>query len=808
MQQQPDQCLTKAELSEFLLAEGQCGSAIEAHLSQCADCQRRLEHVTAANELWFETRDHLAGASLTDKTAPPDLETISQDYLKSILGPTDDPKMLGRIGLYEVLSVIGCGGTGMVLKALDTRLNRFVAIKILAPTFSTSGSARKRFEREGRAIAAVSHDHVVAVHNVDEYRGLPYIVMQYIAGRSLQQRVDNDGPLATQEVVRISMQIADALSCAHEQGIIHRDVKPSNILLENGVERVRVSDFGLAQVADDVSMTRSGIIAGTPQYMSPEQSRGEPLDGRSDLFSLGSVMYAMCTGHPPFRAGTTLGVIQRISSTDPRPIRQINSDIPEWLARFVHRLLEKNPADRFDSAREVRNYLSNELAYQQHPASLKVPHRPWMMSTYSSLRWPLIAIGATLLTVAVVLGTFFVVRRPGASTTPQSAANAQRESVSQSAVSETNEGEHPPGSAPATIALQASDPHGDTLGPDRSTSRLSHAPAIKPFPLWRNSASGTVYARAVWNDGSSARTSSDVVRFDPNTGRWQPLIGWATHPCLSHSGKYLSFRGTHPESHLSGTWACDWKGENLWRVSTVAGPMAWQPQGNQLIINDRYFELQDGQWKTPEKLANRVAGGSEPALDSTDSEAGSQERSLWRVSDGHVTDCSSDGTWFLRSWNRFGSASRHRITLSRGIEGERDLLHEGEGTVANVRLSPNAEQAAFILNDGHHASLRLLDRTSKQSRVLHSTASDLSAHPTCFSWSPDSKQILVGLVDWVSEAAGLESRAAPFLAPIPEANARLVIYEIDLEESSPLIVPGIEFLGLESFNWVADPQTK
>ena len=389
MKQHTNQCLTDAQLRAFLHAELENGDdeAIETHLSRCVECQRRLETATAAHELWSEARDLLNGVSLPPEASPPDPEMVGQDYLKSILGPTDDPKMLGRLGLYEVLGVIGCGGTGMVLKALDGRLNRYVAIKILAPTFSTNGSARKRFEREGRAVAAVSHEHVVAVHAVDEYRGLPFIVMKYVAGKSLQQRIDDEGPLAAQEVVRIAMQVAAALACAHSQGIIHRDVKPANILLENGVERVHVSDFGLAQVADDISMTRSGVIAGTPQYMSPEQSRGEPLDGRSDLFSLGSVMYAMCTGHPPFRASTALGVIQRIGTTDPRPIRQVNPEVPEWLGCFVHRLLERNPSERFGSAEEVRKHLSEELACLQQPTPLKWARRPWMKSRRDLLRW-------------------------------------------------------------------------------------------------------------------------------------------------------------------------------------------------------------------------------------------------------------------------------------------------------------------------------------------------------------------------------------------------------------------------------------
>src|SRR5262249_18040637 len=148
--------------------------------------------------------------------------------------------------------------------------------------------ARRRFTREGRAAAAVSHDHVITIHAVEDSGPLPYIVMQLVAGASLQERIDRAGPLPLVEVLRIGRQTAAGLAAAHAQGLVHRDVKPANILLENGIERVKLTDFGLARAADDASLTQSGAIAGTPAFMSPEQAEGKPIDHRSDLFSLGS----------------------------------------------------------------------------------------------------------------------------------------------------------------------------------------------------------------------------------------------------------------------------------------------------------------------------------------------------------------------------------------------------------------------------------------------------------------------------------------------------------------------------------------
>ena len=289
------------------------------------------------------------------------------------LEPSDKPGSLGRLGHYEVQEVVGRGGMGIVLRAFDETLHRVVAIKVMAPQLAASATARQRFTREARAAAAVTHDHVVTIHAVEETNGLPYLVMQYVAGLSLQERLDQTGPLSLREILRIGMQTARGLAAAHAQGLVHRDIKPANILLENGVERVKLTDFGLARAADDASLTQSGVVAGTPPYMSPEQAAGRPVDHRSDLFSLGSVLYAMCTGRPPFRAGTSMAVLKRVCEDTPRPIREINPEIPDWLAAIVEKLHAKDPAERFQSAEEVAELLGQHLAHVQHPSVVPLP---------------------------------------------------------------------------------------------------------------------------------------------------------------------------------------------------------------------------------------------------------------------------------------------------------------------------------------------------------------------------------------------------------------------------------------------------
>jgi serine/threonine-protein kinase len=358
---------------------------IEQHLETCSDCRSRLETAAADESYWdgiptylpddefdcdLTSQNVAASASWSSSDDKPELVRIS-DYFDA----TDDPRMLGRFGGYEIAGVVGSGGMGVVLKGFETALDRYVAIKVLAPHLATSGAARTRFAREARAAAAVLHENVVSIHRVAEANGLPFLVMPYIPGDSLMKRLDQRGPLELRETLRIGMQLAAGLAAAHAQGLVHRDIKPGNILLDSGVERVTITDFGLARAADDASLTRSGVITGTPQFMSPEQARGEPVDARSDLFSLGSVLYAICTGRAPFRAETPYGVLRRICESDPRPVQELAPDVPAWLVEIIQKLHTKNRADRFQSAAEVAELLGRWLSHIEQPATIPAPPR-------------------------------------------------------------------------------------------------------------------------------------------------------------------------------------------------------------------------------------------------------------------------------------------------------------------------------------------------------------------------------------------------------------------------------------------------
>ncbi len=312
--------------------------------------------------------DASATHEFSSAAAPDDANKADDDL--AFLTPPGRPGSLGRIGHYEVLEVLGKGGFGIVFRAFDETLQRVVAIKVLSPHLAATSPARKRFLREARSSARVRHENVVRVYAVEE-QPLPFLVMEFIPGETLQQRLDRTGPLETAEVVQFGRQIAEGLAAAHGMGLIHRDIKPGNILIEAGANpSIKITDFGLARAADDASLTQSGVVAGTPMFMAPEQAQGETLDHRADLFSLGSVLYTMASGRPPFRANNTLAVLKRVAEDTPRPIPEIIPEVPPWLCDLITRLHAKKPEDRIGTAKEVADLLGRGLAAMQLPANV------------------------------------------------------------------------------------------------------------------------------------------------------------------------------------------------------------------------------------------------------------------------------------------------------------------------------------------------------------------------------------------------------------------------------------------------------
>ena len=295
---------------------------------------------------------------------------------------------LGRLANYRILSVLGAGGMGIVFKAQDTRLNRVVALKVMKPALAASASARRRFVREAQTAAAVEHEHIVAVYEVDEDRGIPFLAMPLLRGETLSARLQREKSLPLSEIVAIGRAAADGLAAAHEHGLVHRDVKPGNIWLEAGTGRLKLLDFGLARsLGDDNQLSAPGTVVGTPSYMSPEQARGEELDARCDLFSLGAMLYHMSTGTLPFPGGTSS------TGNQPRAPREVNPLIPPEFSDLIMKLLAEDRRARPSSARAV----SEALASLQRPLAA----RPAPVAGQPRRRVPVAATAVLLAGVSI-----------------------------------------------------------------------------------------------------------------------------------------------------------------------------------------------------------------------------------------------------------------------------------------------------------------------------------------------------------------------------------------------------------------------
>jgi serine/threonine protein kinase len=384
------------------LIHGRCTEARNAalceHVGACPACQKRLDKLTgSAVDLAHHLREAERETPPTDSAYwralsvaeeelnhtvlyPPgdsgvDTPLPDADQKLAFLQPSDDPNRLGKIGPFDIVRVVGRGGMGVVLHAFDPSLARDVAIKVIDPQLANNEVARQRFCREARAAAAVTHDNLVAVHQVneDEPSGLPYLVMQLINGESLEQRLKRTDTLTIPEVAKLGMQAAAGLAAAHAGGLIHRDIKPANILLEAPSDRVKLTDFGLARAAEDVKLTRTGFVAGSPLYMAPEQARGDDVDARADLFSLGTVLYEATTGTAPFEAKTPLAVLRRVSDETQMPLARLNPDVPRWLSDAVDKLLSKEPEGRYQTAAEVAEVFAAGLSEMHLLSPLDVP---------------------------------------------------------------------------------------------------------------------------------------------------------------------------------------------------------------------------------------------------------------------------------------------------------------------------------------------------------------------------------------------------------------------------------------------------
>jgi len=326
---------------------------IDGHLASCDTC---LEHVRRLQGGRGATDGGDDGTAATHTRAQ-DVEPGNGPGFPFLDPPRVDGE-LGTLAGYAVHKLLGQGGMGIVFQAEDPRLKRTVALKVLQPRLAEDLEYHERFLREGRAAAALQNDHIVRIYQAGDTKRIPFLAMEFLEGETLDHWQEERRPISLSEAVRWAKEISLGLAAAHDRGLIHRDIKPANIWLESPGQRVKILDFGLARTAcDELHLTQTGIIVGTPAYMSPEQAKGEPLDARSDLFSLGSVLYEMLSGQQPFQGPNVTAVLSALLVAKPRPLSELCTNIPRSLEKLVRQLLAKALDNRPASAREVADRL-------------------------------------------------------------------------------------------------------------------------------------------------------------------------------------------------------------------------------------------------------------------------------------------------------------------------------------------------------------------------------------------------------------------------------------------------------------------
>lgn len=343
------------------------------HISGCRICQAKLNEDTSP-DLAARARNSLTHSEAMPAPLQQLLETADQDLTDSLSGsrqesatwadiapwlePADDNSP-GKVGPFPVSRMLGRGGMGVVFLGHDPELDRPIAIKLLAPSLMSDEVARQRFLREAQAVAAISHPSIVAIHRVEANGRLPWFAMEFVDGKSLAEHLASGRNFSDRQVAKIGFQVASALAAAHAADLIHRDIKPGNILIDDKSGRVRLMDFGLARELSDSKLTSTGALLGTPAYMAPETIAEQPQDTRTDLYGLGAVMYHLLTGQPPFEAATLMGTIQAISRGRFKPLSH-HADVSPVLQRVVDRLLQTEPGKRFQTATAVADALRSK----------------------------------------------------------------------------------------------------------------------------------------------------------------------------------------------------------------------------------------------------------------------------------------------------------------------------------------------------------------------------------------------------------------------------------------------------------------
>jgi len=772
-----------------------------------------------------------------------------------------------QLGPYKIIALIGSGGMGEVYRARDTRLLREVALKVLPASFTNDPERLRRFEQEARAVAALNHPNIVSVYDVGEANGVHYIVSELLEGETLRQRIAPPG-MPPRKAIELAIQLANGLAAAHEQGIVHRDLKPENIFItRNG--RLKILDFGLAKLlrphglaetVDGITMAETSIgqVLGTAGYMSPEQVRGEAADHRSDIFTIGSILYEMLSGQRAFKRDTSAETMTAILNEDPPDFAAHAAGIAPALERIVRHCMEKQPSQRFQSANDVAfalESMSHISGAAVAPAA--VHRRQWMRPALAALVVLAsgLALGAWLRPATPELhpklhritfrrGTIWGARfTPDGNLIYGAAWDGQPTELFANQAGST---ESRPLGMPATsiLAISATGEMAVASNPDLTgfapSGMLGRAPLGGGAP--REIASGVQYA-----DWSPDGTALVIVR--PIAGKERleyPLgkvlyetAGWISHPRISHDGKLIAFIDHPYERDDSGSVATvDLSGnkKTLTRQFVAAQGLAWSSSGNELwftgTTSGSSRELRAVTTSGKERLVYLGTGtltlhdifkDGRVLFSRDDLRAGmialapgeNKERDLswhdWTV----ARDLSDDGK--LVSFDETGEAGGETGEIYvRNTDGSPSVrLSEGFGPT----LSPNGKWVLGLGFSLQHAILKLPTGAGESGTI---STGDVQTHQAFFF--PDGRQILLlgnqaghGLRLWVEdpngghpqpitpEGATVRRRACispdgkQVAARDPEGN--ITIYPVAGGE--PLRVPNVQ-PGEEPVQWTPD----